>query len=116
MAKRIRGKKNYLIKLLKGQGKYSAELSMQVTITAQLLVKTELLAEEVFSVSHTSVDVEISREGNKRKTVSPQEKLYLDFVQQTQRALRALGMNTDSKERKTDNDNFNDFLKEFRND
>jgi len=40
----------------------------------------------------------------------------LDFVQQSQKALRALGMNTDAKERKTDNDTFNEFLKEFSED
>ena len=115
-SKRIKSKKNYIVKLLKEQGKYTSELSMQVTITAQLLVKTEMLAAEVLSGQHEAVDVEISREGNQRKTISPKEKLYLDFVQQAQRALRALGMNTDSKERKSDNDSFGDFLNEFRND
>ena len=113
MTKRIKNKKDYIVKLLKQQGKYTAELSMQVTITAQLLVRTEILAEEVLA---EAVNVEISREGNERKTISPKEKLYLDFVQQSQRALRALGMNTDAKERKTDNDTFNEFLKEFSED
>ena len=114
--KRIKNKKDYIVKLLKQQGKYTAELSMQVTITAQLLVRTEILAEEVLAEEHEAVNVEISREGNERKTISPKEKLYLDFVQQSQRALRALGMNTDAKERKTDNDTFNEFLKEFSED
>ena len=89
---------------------------MQVTITAQLLVRTEILAEEVLAEEHEAVNVEISREGNERKAISPKEKLYLDFVQQSQKALRALGMNTDAKERKTDNDVFNEFLKEFSED
>ena len=113
ITKRIKNKKDYIVKLLKEQGKYTAELSMQVTITAQLLVRTEILAEEVLAEEHDAVNVEISREGNERKTISPKEKLYLDFVQQSQKALRALGMNTDAKERKTDNDTFNEFLKEF---
>lgn len=114
--KRIKSKKNYLIKLLKEQGKYTAELSLQINITAQLLVKTETLAAEVLSANHESVRVEISREGNQREIINPKEKLYLDFAQQAQRALRALGMNTDSKERKTDNDSFGEFLKEFGDD
>ncbi len=114
--KRIKNKKDYIVRLLKQQGKYTAELSMQVTITAQLLVRTEILAEEVLAEEHEAVNVEISREGNERKTISPKEKLYLDFVQQSQKALRALGMNTDAKERKTDNDTFNEFLKEFSED
>ena len=116
ITKRIKNKKDYIVKLLKQQGKYTAELSMQVTITAQLLVRTEILAEEVLAEEHEAVNVEISREGNERKTISPKEKLYLDFVQQSQKALRALGMNTDAKERKTDNDTFNEFLKEFSED
>lgn len=116
ITKRIKNKKDYIVRLLKQQGKYTAELSMQVTITAQLLVRTEILAEEVLAEEHEAVNVEISREGNERKTISPKEKLYLDFVQQSQKALRALGMNTDAKERKTDNDTFNEFLKEFSED
>lgn len=116
MTKRIKNKKDYIVRLLKQQGKYTAELSMQVTITAQLLVRTEILAEEVLAEEHEAVNVEISREGNERKTISPKEKLYLDFVQQSQKALRALGMNTDAKERKIDNDTFNEFLKEFSED
>lgn len=116
VTKRIKNKKDYIVKLLKQQGKYTAELSMQVTITAQLLVRTEILAEEVLAEEHQAVSVEISREGNERKTISPKEKLYLDFVQQSQKALRALGMNTDAKERKTDNDTFNEFLKDFSED
>lgn len=113
VTKRIRNKKNYIVKLLKDQGKYTSELSMQVSITAQLLVRTEILAEEVLSEHHSAVDVELSREGHERKAISPKEKLYLDFVQQSQKALRALGMNTDAKERKTDNDTLNEFLKDF---
>lgn len=116
VTRRVKNKKDYIVKLLKKQGKYTAELSMQVNITAQLLVRTEILAEEILSENHQAVNVEISREGNERKTISPKERLYLDFVRQCQKALRALGMNTDSKERKSDNDSFGDFMKEFRED
>ncbi len=120
MTKRIKskisGKKAYLVKLLKEQGKYTAELSIQATVTAQLLVRTEILAEEILSEGHDAVNVELSREGNERKSISPKEKLYLDFVEKSQRALRALGMNTDSKDRKTDNDDFKKFMEEFSED
>ncbi len=115
-ARKVKSKKNYIVKLLKGQGKYTAELSMQVNITAQLLVRTESLADEILSEGHNVEEVELSREGHTRKSISPKEKLYLDFVQQSQRALRALGMNTDSKERKADNDVFGDFINQFKND
>lgn len=111
--RKVKQKKDYIVRLLKEQGKYTAELSMQVKITAQLLVRTEILAEDILTDSSGGISVELSREGNERKAISPKEKLYLDFVQQSQRALRALGMNTDSKERKTDNDTFGDFLNTF---
>lgn len=114
--KKITAKKTYIVKLLKKQGKYTPELSMQVKIVAQLLVRTELLAEQIFDDKHHAVNVEISREGNERESVNPKEKLYLDFLQQSQKALRALGMNTDSRERKTDNDGFGEFMKQFADD
>lgn len=114
MAKRIRNKKNYIVKILKKQGKYTAELSMQVDIAAQLLVRTQILADEIFDDNHKVVNVEISREGNERESISPKEKLYMEFLQQSQSALKALGMNTDAKERKTDNDSFSDFMQEFK--
>ena len=113
---KIQSKKTYIVQLLKKEGKYSSELSYQVTVAAQLLVRTEILAEEIFADSHKAVNVEISREGNTRESISPKEKLYLDLTAQTQKALRALGMNTDSKERKTDNDDFSKFMDDLKGD
>lgn len=114
--KRITSKKTYIVKLLKRQGKYTPELSMQVKITAQLLIRTEILAEQIFGNGHQPTKIELSREGNERESVSPKEKLYLDLVEQSQKALKALGMNTDSRERKTDNDGFSEFMEQFKND
>ncbi len=108
--KRINTRKAYIIKLLKDQGKYTVELTYQVKIAAQLLAKTDMLAEEIFSEKHEPINVEFSREGNERESISPKEKLYLDFSQQAQKALRALGMNTDGHERKTNADGLNDLL------
>lgn len=113
---RIKSKKNYIIKLLKKQGKYSAEITYQVEITAQLLVRTEILADEIFSEGHKVVNVEYSREGNERLSTNPQEKLYLDLLRQSQKALQALGMNTEGKERKSDEDSFTSLMSEFRDD
>lgn len=113
--KRIKHKKDYIIRLLKKQGKYTAELSMQVTVVAQLLVRTDTLAEQIFSPGHQAVKVEYSREGNEREIVSQKERLYLDYLGQSQKALRALGMNTDARERKVDNDDkFNEFMDTFK--
>ena len=105
---RLRNKRNYITKLLKKQKK-----RYQVEITAKILVRVELLEEEIFSAGYTAVNVEYSREGNERVSLNPQERLYLESLEKAQKALRALGMNTESKERKGENDGLGNFLKEF---
>ena len=110
IAAKIKSKKAYIMKLLKKQGKYTSELTYQVDITAKLLVRADILGDEIMADGHQAVNVEYSREGNERKTIDPKEKLYIELLQQGQKALRALGMNTESKERKSDNDSFNDFM------
>ena len=100
MRKKVEHKKRYIISLLRKEGKYKPELSLQVKIVAQLSVKAEMLADEVFSSDHRSVNVETSREGNARESISPKERLYQDYLQQLQRALKALSMNNDAKSAK----------------
>ena len=114
IAMKVKNKKAYIVKLLKEQGKYTAELTYQVEITAQLLVRAEMLGDEILSDGHKVVNVEYSREGNERVTINPKEKLYLEVLEKGQKALRALGMNTESKERKTDNDGFSEFQAAIR--
>ena len=109
---RLRNKRNYITKLLKKQNKWMAEMTYQVEITAKILVRVELLEEEIFSAGYTAVNVEYSREGNERVSLNPQERLYLESLEKAQKALRALGMNTESKERKGENDGLGNFLKE----
>lgn len=114
IAAKVKNKKAYIVKLLKEQGKYTKELTYQVEITAQLLVRAEELNDEIMAEGHRAVNVEYSREGNERVTVNPKEKLYLSVLEQGQRALRALGMNTESKERKTDRDSVFDFTEQLQ--
>lgn len=114
MQRRITSKKTYIVKLLKKEGKYTPELSLQVKIVAQLLVRTEILAEQIFSDCHNPTNVELSREGNERESINPKEKLYLDLLEQSQKALKALGMNTDSKDRKPGDDGLSDFMAQFK--
>lgn len=114
--KRIRVKKARIVKLLKAQGKYTNELEPQVELVAQLQVKVDILSEEIFSQEHKAVSITYSREGNEREVVSAKEKLYLDYVTKTQQALRALGMNTDAKERKVEDDGFSEFMSAFKDD
>lgn len=115
VAAKLKAKKAYIVKLLKQQGKYTAELTYQVDITAKLLVRADLLGDEIFADGHKAVNVEYSREGNERVSVNPKEKLYIELLEKGQKALRALGMNTESKERATDNDSFDDFLTVLKN-
>lgn len=112
--RRVKNKKDYIIKLLKSQGKYTAELTYQVELTAQLLVRAEVLNEEMLRDGYSSVNVEYSREGNERHTVNPKEKLYLNVASLAQRALRALGMNNDGKERRTEDDTLDEFMKAMK--
>ncbi len=114
MQRLIKQKKDYIVRLLKKQNKYAAELSMQVTIAARLLVRADILSEEIFSADHSPVNIEYSREGNERESISPKEKLFIDISRQSQKALQALGMNIDAKPRKNDEDGFADFMNAFR--
>lgn len=111
---RIAYKQRNIVKLLKEQGKYTADLTYQVRITASLLVRAELLADEIFSPGHNAVNSEISREGNTRESIAPKERLYLEVARSAQKALTALGMNTDGKAAKPTDDNFNEFLNQFK--
>ncbi len=114
IAAKIKSKKAYIVKLLKEQGKYTAELTYQVDITAKLLVRADILGDEILADGHRAINIEYSREGNERVILDPKEKLYLDVLERGQKALRALGMNTESKERKSDNDTFSDFMEAMR--
>lgn len=100
--------------MLKKQKKYSAELDEQIKLAAQLIVRTDSLSEDIFSKDHKAVITEISREGNTREIPSQAERIYLLYQREAQRALRALGMNVDAKERKQDDDSFNEFMDSFK--
>lgn len=114
VVRKINNQKSYFIKLLKQQGKYTTELAVQVKIAAELYVRTEMMREEIFSEGHKAVNIEISREGNVRERVSEKEKLYLDYCAKLQSALKAIGMNVDSKERRSDGaDSFDEFMSQF---
>ena len=111
---RIEYKQRNIVKLLKEQGKYTADLTYQVRITASLLVRAELLADEIFAPGHNAVNSEFSREGNTRESIAPKERLYLEVARSAQKALTALGMNTEGKAAKPTDDNFNEFLNQFK--
>ena len=107
--------KTGLVRALKSEGKYSDGLKFQIDSVAQLMLRVEMLKQEIFSSDHSSVNVETSREGNVRESVSPKERLYLEYLRQMQYALRALGLNMDSKVQKgAGDDGFDEFMKHLK--
>lgn len=116
--RKVKVKKDWIVKLLKQRGKYTAELTAQVTIAAQLLVRVDEISEEMMTAGSKAVTIEYSREGNERAIVSPAAKLFLDYTKQAQTALRALGMNTDAKDAAGDDSaaTFGEFVRQFKDD
>lgn len=114
LADKIRNRKNYLIKVLESQGLYQKEMAMQVEIAARLYVKIRELETTMSDRNYSAIMQWESREGSIRSAINPVEELYSDYLSRYQQALKALGMNTDSKERKTQkNDGLSDFLSKF---
>lgn len=112
---KVVSRKLYLTKVLKDAGRYWPELAMQIDIAAKLYVKIEQLEEKMNSDEYAPVMIWESREGAQRCGVNPLEELYSDYLSRYQVALRALGMNTDSKERKeAGKDGFKDFINQFK--
>ncbi|WP_303031762.1 hypothetical protein [uncultured Duncaniella sp.] len=112
---KVKNKRDTIVRVLKAEGKYSPEMSLQVNILAQLCIKADRLFQD--TMDENPVVVEKSREGDSRAMVSVKEKLFLDYIDRVQKAIKALGMNWDSRDRKTESDDgFNAFLKEFAED
>lgn len=110
----VKQKKDYFVKLLKKQGKYTAEMTAQVEIAVKLYAKIVETEQIMAAPGYSPILVEISREGNKRESENPTEERYRRYMDQYQRALRALGMNKDAKDTKTEQDGFGDFLNSFK--
>lgn len=91
IAAKIKSKKAYIVKLLKKQGKYTAELTYQVDITAKLLVRADILGDEIMADGHQAVNVEYSREGNERKTIDPKEKTIYRVVAAGTESVKGFG-------------------------
>lgn len=107
--------RSQIVRQLKKQGKYTDELRWQADLASRLKLHIELLEKKMAKRTYSPVVEELSREGNVRLVKNPLEDLYLDYMAQYQRALKALGMNTDSKERKGEGpDPLKDFTEQFR--
>lgn len=99
---------------LKKEGKYSPLYGLQVEMVSLLMAKIRLLMKEMERPEYNAIELEMSREGYDRKKINPCETLLQDYASLVLRALKGLGMNTDSKERKTEGDGFSDFMQQFK--
>ncbi len=94
--KKVEAKKNYIVKLLKKEGRYSPSLLEQVEITASLIIQYQEIEESLSMQSF--VITQTSREGDTRAIINPLQQQSLQMVEKVQKALRALGMNLDTKQ------------------
>ncbi len=116
LTSKVMGRKKYMMDVLKRAGKYTADLAQQVDIAARLYIRLRVYEEQMASPDYEVLIKELSREGNERLSVNPLESTYRLCLEQYQSALRALGMNVDSKERKQQTDAFSDFMNQMTND
>ncbi len=113
---RILNRKRYIIDVLKKAGKYSPDLAQQVDIAAKLYVRLHEYERRMSDDEYEILITETSREGHARVSVNPLEATYKMYLEQYQAALRALGMNADSKGRKQSSDALGAFMKKFEGD
>lgn len=106
----IKNRKASIVKVLKSQGKYIPELFVQIDLLANLLMQLEKLHLQMSAENYSPIITEVSREGNERAVINPVETLYLQYYDRAQRAIKALGMNTDSRGVKIETDNLRDFI------
>lgn len=76
---------------------YSKEWDMQLEIVAMCDVKIRQIMAEMSKEGYSLLQTEVSREGNPRYSINPLENLLMRYIQIKQQALRASGLNTDSK-------------------
>lgn len=113
---RVESRKRYFVRIMKDAGIYKSSLSIQVTFAARWDVVSSIYAEAAAKEGLTRT--EISREGNERLSMSPLIKASMDAGERTQAALRALGLNLDTRGvvQSSDGDRLGEMLAEFKDD
>lgn len=120
MAKKIEknidlAKKNQqkILRSLKKEESYSPLFVAQAGIAGVIEVLFWRAAEEVLDGGEEFVETVTSREGNERYKQNPKVQLFLQILDKYQDALKALGMNVDSKPVKKKEKGIGDFLEQF---
>jgi hypothetical protein len=116
LSAKIMARKRYIMSVLRKADKYTPDLAQQVDIAARLYVRLKVFEAQMAAPDYEVLIRELSREGNERISVNPLEATYRTYLEQYQSALRALGMNVDSKDRKKQSDGFSNFMNNFTKD
>lgn len=102
------------LKTLKNEESYSPLFESQLEVVSVLKVLFRRLAEELLDQDIDYIEVIKSREGNTRYKQNPKYLLFIQILDRYQDALKALGMNVDSKPIRRKEKGIDDFLNRFR--
>lgn len=105
-----------ILKTLKKEESYSPLFGSQLQIVSVLKVLFWRLAEELLDGEADYIETITSREGNERYKQNPKYQLFIQILDRYQDALKALGMNVDSKPVKKKEKGIDEFLKNFSED
>lgn len=89
--------KKSLQRLLELTGKMTPDLAVQLDLLAKLTLITDRISVEILKPDFEHVIRVRNRDGNERQEIHPLDSLFLKYAAQTQLALRAAGMNRDTK-------------------
>lgn len=115
---KLQAKKEFgsLMRILKKEDSYSPKFRAQMEIVSVLRVLFWRMGEELLEGDVDCVEQTTSREGNERYKQNPKWQLFIQILDRYQDALKALGMNVDSKPIKKKEKGIDDFLNNFRED
>ncbi len=100
---------------LESEGIYTPLFDFQIEVVGIILTKVYSLMEVMEGEDYKPVISETSREGAPRLKCNPCEEILQDYLSILLRALRGLGMNTDSKEpKKAEEDKLKQLLDEMK--
>ena len=105
-----------LLQSLKKEESYSPLFAEQAGIAGVIGEVFWRMSEEVLEDNVEYVETTTSREGDTRYKQNPKFQLFIQVLDRYQDALKALGMNVDSKPVKKKEKGINDFLESFKED
>lgn len=108
--------KNYITKKLKENGTYDNSVTYAIEVAAVNILLYRKLADEILPDHQSLLDIEISREGAKRKKASPLLGELQRQMERTLASLRDLSMTVRTGKPKSEDDTFAKFMEDFKDD